>query len=101
MDPLSLLKKFNLEKKVEQVEERGDRVHFGDSYVFPKTSYTAFKPVRGDDYYTLETVLFILKTRSLPHAEYLRLASNSKHVIASQVDRKVRGGQGGGGDNDH
>lgn len=88
MDPLTLLKDFNLGKKSEQVKVVGEQVHFGTSYVFPKASFTAFKG-GARDYYTLEAVLYVLQTRQLSQAEFLKAANAAKISTFSFVDRKV------------
>ena len=88
MDPLSLLKDFNIRRQVDQVQFQNDKVHFGDAYVFPKASYTAFKGVQKD-YYTLEVVLYLLQHRHLSHPEYIKQASASRIGIVNTLDKKV------------
>ena len=88
MDPLSLLRDFNSRRQLEQVQVQNDRVNFGDAYVFPKTSYTAFKGVQKD-YYTLEVVLYLLQHRHLSHPEYIKQASAAKIGIVNTLDKKV------------
>eukprot|EP00798_Chlamydomonas_sp_ICE-L_P005013 gene5013-34798_t len=89
MDPLSLLRDFNIKNKLEAVVSNSDRVNFGDSYVFPKTSYTAFKRAGGaQDFYTLEVVLYLLKNRNLSHPEYIKQGSSDRVGTVTNLDRK-------------
>lgn len=76
MDPLSLLRDFNLQKKVDQVKVEGDNVLFGDLYSYPKNTFTALKG-RSNDYYTLQAILFLLQTRDAPVSEYLSSANKA------------------------
>mmetsp|Transcript_5007 Transcript_5007/g.10824 ORF Transcript_5007/g.10824 Transcript_5007/m.10824 type:complete len:494 (-) Transcript_5007:500-1981(-) len=87
MDPLSLLKDFNLQQKLDQVALHGDRVNFGNSYVFSKVHNTGVKSVQKD-FYTLEVVLYLLLNRHLPHAEYIKQASGNKIGTVTITDRK-------------
>lgn len=95
MDPLSLLREHNVNKQLDRVETKQDRVYFGDRYSFPLTSFTAFKKT-GGDYYTLDVLLFLLTNRSLPHSDYLKATQNAKIAPVSLADRKV-GAAGGTG----
>jgi hypothetical protein len=87
MDPLSLLREFNLNKQVDAIKIEGDDVNFGGQYVFRKSAYTAFKGQR--DYYTIEAVYYVLQTRGLSQPEYLKAAAAAKLGTVAFVDRKV------------
>ena len=87
MDPLTLLRDFNLKNQLSEVKVVGDQVQFGSQYVFPKTSFTAFKSLR--DYETLEVVLHVLQTRALNQPEYLKAAEAQGLGRLSFVDRKA------------
>lgn len=89
MDPLSLLKDFNLKGRLSDVSTSGDGVNFGGAYVFPLTAYIAFKNAAGN-YYTLEVILNLLVNRGLSHAEYIRKANDKKVGAVAFTDRKVR-----------
>eukprot|EP00983_Pelagomonas_calceolata_P057603 1145143-Pelagomonas_calceolata.AAC.8 len=43
MDPLTLLREFNVGQKLHEVQVVGDHIQFGTSYVFPRSAYTAFR----------------------------------------------------------
>lgn len=88
MDPLSLLREFNLKGRLSEVSTHGDRVNFGGQYVFPLTSYTAFKNTQKD-YYTLEAILFMLLNRHLAFTEYIKQASATKGGSVAFTDRKA------------
>ena len=88
MDPLSLLRDFNLNQQLQDVQVLGEQVNFGTSYVFPKSSFTAFRGQK--DYCTLEVVLHVLQTRSLSQPEYIRAAAAAKLNTLAYIDRKVR-----------
>lgn len=88
MDPLSLLREFNLKGRLSEVSTHGDRVNFGGQYVFPLTSYTAFKNTQKD-YYTLEAILFLLLNRHLAFTEYIKQASATKGGSVAFTDRKA------------
>jgi hypothetical protein len=38
MDPLSVLREFTINNRLEAIREDADRFHFGDSYSFPKVT---------------------------------------------------------------
>eukprot|EP00955_Chlamydomonas_euryale_P104426 365566-Chlamydomonas_euryale.AAC.10 len=88
MDPLSLLRDFNLKGRVAEVSTSGDRVNFGGSYVFPLTAYIAFKNA-AKEFYTLEIILNLLLNRNLSHAEYIRRANEKKVGAVAFTDRRV------------
>ncbi|GFH31569.1 uncharacterized protein HaLaN_30638, partial [Haematococcus lacustris] len=62
MDPLSLLRSYNLSNKLSEVKVEGDQVHFGTEYVFPVKTFTAFRG--GDDYEALDEILSYLDGKS-------------------------------------
>eukprot|EP01025_Chloroclados_australasicus_P031616 TRINITY_DN31968_c0_g3_i1.p1 TRINITY_DN31968_c0_g3~~TRINITY_DN31968_c0_g3_i1.p1 ORF type:complete len:412 (-),score=38.74 TRINITY_DN31968_c0_g3_i1:98-1333(-) len=89
MDPLSLLREYQLKKQLDKVVVRGDRIEFGDSYSFLKTHLTAFKSQRGgSDFYTLECVWFFLKKIDLKHTEYIVSAKQNGVPPVTFLDRQ-------------
>lgn len=86
MDPLSLVRDFNVGKKAERIRVDGDDVNFDGQYVFPKKTFTAFRAAR--DYCTLEVVLYVLKTRGLAQPDYLRQAAASSLDVLSFIERR-------------
>ncbi|KAL6754061.1 RNA pol II accessory factor, Cdc73 family-domain-containing protein [Haematococcus lacustris] len=76
MDPLSLLRSYNLSNKLSEVKVEGDQVHFGTEYVFPVKTFTAFRG--GDDYEALDVILHVLKTKGLSQAEYLKSTMSAR-----------------------
>ena len=91
VDCLSLLRAYNINRK--EIVERDDFIIF-DQAAFPrttKTNYQIFKAGADNtprDYYTLETLLFLLKHASLGHAVYLTKANNAKIPPIRFPDRK-------------
>ena len=91
VDCLSLLRSYNLHRK--EIVERDEFIIF-DQSAFPrstKTNYQIFKAgvdKTPKDYYTLETLLFLLKHASLIHAHYLPKANNAKIPPIRFPDRR-------------
>ncbi|KAI6654411.1 Parafibromin-like [Oopsacas minuta] len=91
VDCLSLLRTYNINRK--EIVERDDFIIF-DQSAFPrstKTNYQIFKAVvdkTPKDYYTLETLLFLLKHASMIHAHYLPKANNAKIPPIRFPDRR-------------
>lgn len=88
-DPLSLLREFSTSGRLELVRLDGDAIRFGDQYVFPKATPTAFKGQR-EGHYSLEVALYVAQHRQLSQPEYLKAASSAGLAAAPYVDRKVR-----------
>jgi hypothetical protein len=72
MDPLTLFKQYNLNGQLDKIRVDGDRVLFGNEYVFPIKGFTAFRHEK--DYETVGVVLHVLQTKQLTHPEYLKSA---------------------------
>jgi hypothetical protein len=89
MDPLSLLKDFMLSRRLSKIAREGDRINFGNTYVFPHSASTGFKNAQKQDY-TLEVILNLVQNRNLTHPEYLKNAMDKKIGAVSLTDRKVR-----------
>ena len=91
VDCLSLLRAYNINRK--EIVERDDYIIF-DQSAFPrntKTNYQIFKAgvdKTPKDYYTLETLLFLLKHASVIHAQYLPKANNAKIPPIRFPDRR-------------
>ncbi|KAL9988717.1 hypothetical protein ACROYT_G003195 [Oculina patagonica] len=86
-DPLSLLRQYNINKK--EIIERADEVIF-DEFSFPrtaKTNYVIFKS-QPKEYYTLESLLFLLKNVHLSHPIYVQRAAGTKIPVVRYPDRK-------------
>lgn len=88
MDPLSIVRDYALAGKAEQISVVGENVLFGSQYKFAKSSFTAFRGQR--DFATLELVLNVLRTKDLPHTEYLKQASAARLEPLTFIDRKVQ-----------
>ena len=88
MDPLSLVRDFNVDKNSSKIRLIGEQVDFDGKYLFPKSCPTAFKA--GNVYCTLEVVLNVLNTRTLSQPEYLKQCAASKFYSLPFADRKVR-----------
>lgn len=87
MDPLSVLRDFNTSGKLQLVEVVGQHhVQFGDRYNFP-ASTPVYKA--GSGYYTLQDVLFYLKSRALKPQEYVMAANQAAVTNINIADRKA------------
>ncbi|XP_074611235.1 parafibromin-like [Acropora palmata] len=86
-DPLSLLRQYNINKK--EIIERAGEIMF-DEFSFPriaKTNYVIFKS-QPKEYYTLESLLFLLKNVHLSHPIYVQRAAGTKIPVVRLPDRK-------------
>ncbi|XP_003748552.1 parafibromin [Galendromus occidentalis] len=90
-DPLSLLRQHNVSKK--QIIEEEDRIVFGE-YAFPKnvkTNYIEYgtgKDGNEKQYYSLVTLLHLLKHVNLTHGEYVRKTAGKNVQVVRRPDRK-------------
>ncbi|EDO35837.1 predicted protein [Nematostella vectensis] len=87
-DPLSLLRQYNTNKK--EITEIGDDVLF-DEFSFPKTAKTNYVIIKSQpkEYYTLESLLFLLKNVHLSHPNYVQRAVAAKIPVVRLPDRKA------------
>ncbi|GIY28645.1 parafibromin [Caerostris extrusa] len=90
-DPLSFLRKYNVNKK--SIVERKDQIIFGE-YSWPKTVKTNYlvwgsgKDGTPKEYYTLECLLFLLKNVQLSHPVYVRQAAAENIPVVRRPDRR-------------
>jgi parafibromin len=90
-DALSLLRQFIIENKEYTIEN--DRFVFNDlAYAKDiKTNYLVYgtgKDSTPKDYYTLESIVFLLKNVDLQHANYVKKAAEKGILSISRPDRK-------------
>ncbi|XP_031574369.1 parafibromin-like [Actinia tenebrosa] len=87
-DPLSLLRQFNINKK--EIQEIEDEVIF-DEFSFPKTAKTNYVIIKSQpkEYYTLESLLFLLKNVHLSHPNYVQRAVGAKIPVVRLPDRRA------------
>uniref|UniRef100_A0A8K9XEN0 Parafibromin n=1 Tax=Oncorhynchus mykiss TaxID=8022 RepID=A0A8K9XEN0_ONCMY len=80
-DVLSVLRQYNIQKK--EIVAKGDEVIFGE-FSWPKnvkTNYVIWgtgKEGQPKEYYTLDSILFLLNNVHLPHPSYVRRAAVSR-----------------------
>eukprot|EP00873_Tetraselmis_striata_P038014 jgi/Tetstr1/458278/TSEL_044764.t1 len=87
MDPLKLLREYTMRGELSQVTQVEDQIDFGDRYTFPASSLTGYKSLKGDgEHYTLQTVLFFLKSPDKVHSHYMRMAREAGHEVVSLID---------------
>ncbi|CAF1149857.1 unnamed protein product [Adineta ricciae] len=90
-DALSLLRQFTIENKEYTIDS--DRFVFND-LAYPKdvkTNYLVYgtgKDNTPKDYYTLESIVFLLKNVDLQHANYVKKAAEKSIPAISRPDRK-------------
>eukprot|EP00118_Oscarella_pearsei_P004668 m.20336 g.20336 ORF g.20336 m.20336 type:complete len:554 (+) comp27998_c0_seq1:46-1707(+) len=90
-DALSLLRQYNVQKK--PILDTDDQIVF-DQFAFPKTAKTNYliyktgKDGIPKDYYTLESLLFLLKNVSLSYPIYVQKAVAQKIPVVRLPDRR-------------
>jgi len=90
-DALSLLREYNMNKKA--ITEENDVIQLGD-FSWPKdikTNYVIWgtgKDGNKKEYYTLESILFLLKNVELLHPQYVRRAATEDIPVVRRPDRK-------------
>lgn len=96
MDPLLLLRDFCINKQLDKIEVKNDRIKFGEKFTFLKSMPTAYKSQLGKgDFYSVETILYFLKffyggKGSSSFSDYMQNARSAGLAHVSRVDRKVR-----------
>uniref|UniRef100_H2ZI58 Cell division control protein 73 C-terminal domain-containing protein n=1 Tax=Ciona savignyi TaxID=51511 RepID=H2ZI58_CIOSA len=90
-DALSILRDYNISKK--PIDEQEGHVIFGD-FSWPKdvkTNYIIWgtgKDGTSKEYYTLESILFLIKNVKLSHPLYVRHAAAEEIPVVRRPDRK-------------
>ncbi|KAI4885505.1 hypothetical protein NFI96_033719 [Prochilodus magdalenae] len=90
-DVLSVLRQYNFQKK--EIIAKGDEVIFGE-FSWPKnvkTNYVIWgtgKEGQPKEYYTLDSILFLLNNVHLPHPSYVRRAATENIPVVRRPDRK-------------
>uniref|UniRef100_A0A8C1E453 Parafibromin n=2 Tax=Cyprinus carpio TaxID=7962 RepID=A0A8C1E453_CYPCA len=90
-DVLSVLRLYNIQKK--EIVAKGDEVIFGE-FSWPKnvkTNYVIWgtgKEGQPKEYYTLDSILFLLNNVHLPHPSYVRRAATENIPVVRRPDRK-------------
>uniref|UniRef100_A0A669DLQ6 Cell division cycle 73, Paf1/RNA polymerase II complex component, homolog (S. cerevisiae) n=1 Tax=Oreochromis niloticus TaxID=8128 RepID=A0A669DLQ6_ORENI len=90
-DVLSVLRQYNIQKK--EIVAKGDEVIFGE-FSWPKNVKTNYiiwgtgKEGQPKEYYTLDSILFLLNNVHLPHPSYVRRAATENIPVVRRPDRK-------------
>uniref|UniRef100_A0A8B9WEZ0 Cell division cycle 73 n=1 Tax=Bos mutus grunniens TaxID=30521 RepID=A0A8B9WEZ0_BOSMU len=90
-DVLSVLRQYNIQKK--EIVVKGDEVIFGE-FSWPKnvkTNYVVWgtgKEGQPREYYTLDSILFLLNNVHLSHPVYVRRAATENIPVVRRPDRK-------------
>ncbi|THD18835.1 Parafibromin [Fasciola hepatica] len=90
-DVLALLRDYHVSGRT--FVETDAEIIFGD-FAWPKTTKTNFKVCSSGrdgapkDYYTLESVVYLLRNIDLQHVQYVRQAANAKVPAVLLPDRK-------------
>uniref|UniRef100_A0A8V0YN16 Cell division cycle 73 n=1 Tax=Gallus gallus TaxID=9031 RepID=A0A8V0YN16_CHICK len=90
-DVLSVLRQYNTQKK--EIVVKGDEVIFGE-FSWPKnvkTNYVIWgtgKEGQPREYYTLDSILFLLNNVHLSHPVYVRRAATENIPVVRRPDRK-------------
>ncbi|XP_067893811.1 parafibromin [Heterodontus francisci] len=90
-DVLSVLRQYNIQKK--EIVVKGDEVIFGE-FSWPKnvkTNYVIWgtgKEGQPREYYTLDSILFLLNNVHLSHPVYVRRAATENIPVVRRPDRK-------------
>uniref|UniRef100_A0A8C6NWA3 Parafibromin n=1 Tax=Nothobranchius furzeri TaxID=105023 RepID=A0A8C6NWA3_NOTFU len=90
-DVLSVLRQYNIQKK--EIVAKGDEVIFGE-FSWPKNVKTNYiiwgtgKEGQPKEYYTLDSILFLLNNVHLSHPSYVRRAATENIPVVRRPDRK-------------
>uniref|UniRef100_A0A3P8VSU2 Parafibromin n=1 Tax=Cynoglossus semilaevis TaxID=244447 RepID=A0A3P8VSU2_CYNSE len=90
-DVLSVLRQYNSQKK--EIVAKGEEVIFGE-FSWPKNVKTNYiiwgtgKEGQPKEYYTLDSILFLLNNVHLPHPSYVRRAATENIPVVRRPDRK-------------
>ncbi|XP_068427248.1 parafibromin-like [Clinocottus analis] len=90
-DVLSVLRQYNIQKK--EIVAKGDEVIFGE-FSCSKNVQTNYiicgtgKEGQPKEYYTLDSILFLLNNVHLPHPSYVRRAATENIPVVRRPDRK-------------
>ncbi|XP_053738979.1 parafibromin [Synchiropus splendidus] len=90
-DVLSVLRQYNIQKK--EIVAKGDEVIFGE-FSWPKNVKTNYiiwgtgKEGQPKEYYTLDSILFLLNNVHLAHSFYVRRAATENIPVVRRPDRK-------------
>jgi hypothetical protein len=88
MDPLSVLRQFAVERRLDSVRVEGGRVAFGDQYSFPARALTRFKGA-GGQLLTLESAVLFIQNIGLGAAAYVKACQDAGGVpVVPVTDRK-------------
>uniref|UniRef100_A0A7S0UQC4 Parafibromin n=1 Tax=Polytomella parva TaxID=51329 RepID=A0A7S0UQC4_9CHLO len=87
MNPLTVLKDFNLQNKLNQIYIQNGSIIFGDKYQFP-TSSPAYSKKDDGTYYSLLSILVFLQRRLLKRHEYIVEAKNLNVEILATIDQQ-------------
>ncbi|XP_010938049.1 protein CDC73 homolog [Elaeis guineensis] len=87
MDPLSVLRDYTVQRKLDQIVRVGDEFRFGSEYAFPCSADTAYRSKQGS-LYTLDTLLFFVRHHNLKHTDYLQSARSLRLPAVTLPDRK-------------
>lgn len=91
-DVLSILRQYNIQKK--EIVVKGDEVIFGEFFSWPKnvkTNYVIWgtgKKGQPREYYTLDSILFLLNNVHLSHPVYVQRAAAENIPVVRRPDRK-------------
>ncbi|CAK9291760.1 unnamed protein product [Gordionus sp. m RMFG-2023] len=92
-DPLTLLKQYNINNKLEDIQEHDDKIIFGD-LAWAKNVNTNYilwgtgKDGIPKEYYSLECVLFLLKNIKKAHPKYVKDAAKENIPVVRRPDRR-------------
>uniref|UniRef100_A0A8C2WR24 Cell division cycle 73, Paf1/RNA polymerase II complex component, homolog (S. cerevisiae) n=1 Tax=Cyclopterus lumpus TaxID=8103 RepID=A0A8C2WR24_CYCLU len=90
-DVLSVLRQYNIQKK--EIVAKGNEVIFGE-FSWPKNVKTNYiiwgtgKEGQPKEYYTLDSILFLLNNVHLTHPSYVRRAATENIPVVRRPDRK-------------
>ncbi|KAL5702244.1 accessory factor associated with RNA polymerase II [Ranunculus cassubicifolius] len=87
MDPLSALREFTIRNELPKITRIADDFRFGNDYIFPASSETAYRSKQGN-LYTLETLVYYIQNHTVKHTEYLQNARTHKIPPVTFTDRK-------------
>ncbi|XP_062177938.1 protein CDC73 homolog [Alnus glutinosa] len=87
MDPLSALRDYTIRGEVDRIVRVNDEFRFGSEYSFPCSAETAYRSKQGS-LYTLETLVYFVRSHQLKHIEYIQKARTQGIPAVTLPDRK-------------
>ncbi|KAM7259499.1 hypothetical protein ACFE04_015240 [Oxalis oulophora] len=89
MDPLTVLREYTMRGELDKIVTVHNEFRFGNDYIFPCSIQTSFlRNKEKGKYYSLESLIFLLKNLNIPHNLYVQIANEKRIQVVTLPDRK-------------